>query len=446
MNKKIKIFPIALVSVFSLSIIPSLASSPIRADETIYHVDFYDNYLRENFELSSGYVGIGNNLLYKSVDVSANSLLTKPEDPSRQYYDFVGWFKEKECSNEWDFVNEVVNQNTRLYAKWKFSESEKIVEPEYTPPSTVLDESSPNDYELYSVMNFAINTATTPHTLKLPTAALSRLTIAAHDDSLLPEDERTNVLSLLEYKVKASKNLSASYVSGTSTLTIKCGENVETVKVSAKDYSDQPLDSNYENKALDYEERLAKGENENYHVMLAGSSSIEYWETSKSDLDPIVSYNHGIGGTTVEQWSEQLNERLVYPYKPKLVVYYVGINNVINSGQSVDQIDANLITLFDNTHAAMPNTKVIYILMNQLPGYRNYTSTINGVNQRVRDYKQSHSADWLTLINPGEALMKESNEPNSAYFRTDGLHLSNYGYEIWGGIIKETILEVLKNM
>ena len=130
MNKKIKIFPIALVSVFSLSIIPSLTSSPIKADETIYHVDFYDNYLRENFELSSGYVGIGNNLLYKSVDVSANSLLTKPEDPSRKYYDFDGWFKEKECSNEWDFANEVVNQNTRLYAKWKFSESEKIVEPE----------------------------------------------------------------------------------------------------------------------------------------------------------------------------------------------------------------------------------------------------------------------------------------------------------------------------
>ena len=42
-------------------------------------------------------------------------------------------------------------------------------------------------------MNFAINTITTPHTLKLPTAALSRLTIAAHDDSLLPEDERTQL-------------------------------------------------------------------------------------------------------------------------------------------------------------------------------------------------------------------------------------------------------------
>ena len=84
--------------------------------------------------------------------------------------------------------------------------------------------------------------------------------------------------------------------------------------------------------------------------------------------------------------------------------------------------------------------------MNQLPGYGNHKNTINGVNQKVREYKQNNSADWLTLVNPGEALMKENNEPSQAYFRTDGLHLSNYGYTIWGGIIKETILETLESM
>ena len=35
-------------------------------------------------------------------------------------------------------------------------------------------------------------------------------------------------------------------------------------------------------------------------------------------------------------------------------------------------------------------------------------------------------------------------DPNAAYFRTDGLHLSNYGYVIWGDIIKQSILDGLK--
>ena len=36
-------------------------------------------------------------------------------------------------------------------------------------------------------------------------------------------------------------------------------------------------------------------------------------------------------------------------------------------------------------------------------------------------------------------------EPNAAYFRIDGLHLSNYGYTIWGGIIKQSILDGLNS-
>ena len=445
MNKKIILFPIALVSLLSISVLSTIGTNLIKADETIYHVDFYDNYLRQEFVLSSGYKGIGNNLLYKTIDVTANSLVSKPEDPSRKYYDFAGWFKEKECQNEWDFEKDVVTSNTRLFAYWTFIEPEEIIEPEYNAPSTVLSEDEDHDFELYSVMNFSVNTSTSPHTLELPTSALSRLSLANQADLAAEEGKKTNVLSLLEYKAKASKSLTATYATASSTLTITCGEEVENIKISAKSY-DPLSNTNYETKAKKYEAKVSSEENENYHVMLAGSSSIEYWENSKSDLDPIVSYNHGIGGTTIEQWTTQLNDRLVYPYKPKLVVYYVGINNVINSGETATAISNKLTTFFDSVHSTMPNTKVIYILMNLLPGYSSYTSTINSVNQKAREYKTSNSADWLVLVNPGEALLKENNQPSAAYFRTDGLHLSNYGYTIWGGIIKEAILETLESM
>ena len=274
-------------------------------------------------------------------------------------------------------------------------------------------------------MNFKINGGV----VKLPTAAIARL-----------EANKDNVLPLMEYRVKSDITMTATYAS--NAITVKIGEQTNTITV--RDDSANYIvtsNSNYETKAKKYEDKIEE-ENENYHVMLAGSSSIEFWESSKQDLMPVVSYNHGIGGTTIEEWDEKLNQRLVFPYKPKMVVYYVGINNVINSKQDAATIWNNLEKFFNDTHEALPNTKVQYIMMNLIPGYKDYFTTINTVNAKVVEYQQSNP--WLTLINPGTALLKENGEPNAAYFRTDGLHLSYYGYVVWGGIIKKSIFEGLE--
>ena len=76
-------------------------------------------------------------------------------------------------------------------------------------------------------------------------------------------------------------------------------------------------------------------------------------------------------------------------------------------------------------------------MMNLIPGYKTYWDVINEVNNNLVAYQKNNT--WLTLINPGLALLKANGEPNAAYFRTDGLHLSYYGYVVWGEIIKQSI-------
>ena len=390
-----------------------------------YIVDYFNNYQREEFTLSNGQKGKGNNLLYKSVEAKEYCLLEKPEDPVRERYEFQGWYLEEKCETEWDFANDkMISSNLRLFAKWGVSQEDVGNEPEYNPPSTVLKDGEV-DFIVNSVMNFQFDKN---NQLKLPTSAIKRL--EAHADNVLP---------LMEYKVKDGKTITATYAS--NKITVTCG--TDNLELTVKDNSTNLVldNSNYETKAKNYEAKI-NDEDENYHVMLAGSSSIEFWTSSKEDLQPVVSYNHGIGGTTIEQWDEQLNQRLVFPYKPKMVVYYVGINNVINSKQDASTIWNNLEKFFNDTHAALPDTKVQYIMMNLIPGYKGYWDVINTVNAQVEAYQKSNA--WLTLINPGTALLKENGEPNAAYFRTDGLHLSYYGYVVWGAIIKQSILEGLK--
>lgn len=428
MNKKL------LIGIFGLVICGAMAApaayNAVYATEPqlspdILHVDFFNNFMREEFTLSNGRTGKGNNLIYKTILAMPENKIEKPTDPTRRNYEFQGWYLEEECTNEWNFDVDVVLKNTRLYAKWGVSQKEQGQEPTYTPPSTVLPEEAGLDYSIGSVMNFPISKN---DSIAVSKAALMKL-----------EANKDNVLPLMEYKVKASKTITATYAS--NYITVTCGADTHQIRVVDNSMNLVLDNSTYENKAKKYEEKAL--EEDSYHVMLAGSSSIEFWENSKQDLEPVVSFNHGIGGTTIEQWTDSLNKRLVYPYKPKMVVYYVGINNVINSKQNADTIWNNLQAFFNETHQSLPDTKVQYIMMNLIPGYKDYWNTINDVNARLVEYQKSNT--WLTLINPGEALLKGNGEPNAAYFRTDGLHLSHYGYVVWGEIIKQSIFEGLEN-
>ena len=408
----------------SLSCISATVASQAETGLDGYRVDFYNNYLREDFTLSNGTKGKGNNLLYQTLMVEKDALITKPTDPVRARYEFQGWYLEEKCTTEWNFISDKVQGNLRLFAKWGIAQEDEGQEPSYTSPSTVLDNSASTDYVIDSVMNFKI----TNNQVKLPTAALTKL-----------DANKDNVLPLMEYKVKAGKTISATYAS--NNITVTCGSANQVIQVKDDSINLVVDNSNYETKAKNYEK--AALEEESYHVMLAGSSSIEFWTSSKEDLKPVVSYNHGIGGTTIEEWDTKLNQRLVFPYKPKMVVYYVGINNVINSKQDAATIWNNLQNFFNHTHEALPDTKVQYIMMNLIPGYTAYFDVINAVNANVQEYQKSNT--WLTLINPGLDLLKENGQPNAAYFRTDGLHLSYYGYVVWGGVIKESILQGLES-
>ena len=427
MNKKLLLLPIlgiALTASISIGVISHNVFANEEPVEQKCYVDFFDNYLREDFVLSTGFKGKGNNLIYKTVQVTKGTKVEKPEDPARKNYDFLGWYKEEACENAWNFENDLVASNLRLFAKWTYSVEQEDTEPPYEAPSTVVPDAAGIDYAINSVMNFKVSGGQ----VKLPTAAISRL-----------EANASNVLPLMEYKVKSGITISATYAN--NAITVNIGSQTITIQVKDDSANYMLNNSTYETKAKKYEAKIEE-EGENYHVMLAGSSSIEFWESSKQDLDPIVSYNHGIGGTTIEEWDEKLNQRLVYPYKPKMVVYYVGINNVINSKESADTIWNRLQKFFNDTHEALPDTKVQYIMMNLIPGYSSYWNVINTVNEQVTNYQKTNT--WLTLINPGTALLKANGEPNAAYFRTDGLHLSYYGYVVWGGIIKESILKGLE--
>ena len=66
--------------------------------------------------------------------------VTRPEDPTREGMTFEGWFKDFRLTQPWDFDNDVVEGNMRLYAKWEPVETQP---PETEPPETEPPETEP---------------------------------------------------------------------------------------------------------------------------------------------------------------------------------------------------------------------------------------------------------------------------------------------------------------
>lgn len=410
-------------------------------DEKYYALFMY-NYPRVTEEAPSGNTEKLDNALYLKTEVTIGELLSKPEtDPERNNYEFKGWFKEKDCENEWDFASDRVSGSTYLYAKWGKTQGEDYIEPDYVYPERIITDMN---YRVTGILNKPVKN----NEVELTAMSINRL-----------KKHKENVAFAVNYERKADVSLTvATYDEETKMIHLEVSSG-ETFDIQVKDitadlsliknFPGQSWIDGYESKAQGYEAGnptyINKDEEEveldNYHIALMGSSSMENWSTSKEDMAPIVTYNHGIGGTTVQNWTECLLERLAIGYSPKAVVYYVGVNNIINQGENGTQTGEALEELFDKTHELLPNSHIFYVLINKLPSYPHYQEDFDTANNMAKAYADAH--DYLTCIDAGVGLLKENGLPHAGYFLTDGLHMSRYGYVLWGAEVKKAIINWL---
>ena len=387
---------------------------------------FMWNYPRMDVETPNGYIERGDSLIYEKIEIESGQTFAKPAvDPERQNYEFQGWYKEKTCENLWDFATDTAEYSVFLYAKWGVSQGEEYVEPEYTYPETFLFNET---FRVDGILNMPIKAG---DQVDLTTAAIGRLKASPDDVSFAVNYARRVDVTLTSATYNDSTKKINIAVSSGETWEIKVNDVTAALSVA----SDSTY---YEQKAVNYEKDL---DIENYHIALAGSSSMENWATSGEDMAPIVTFNHGIGGTTVEQWTEKLLQRLVLPYSPKAVVYYVGVNNIINSNKTGTETGNALKALFDKTHERLPKTKIFYVLINKLPMYGHFQDHFDTANAMALEYQSAH--DYLTCIDAGKGLLKDNGKPNAGYFLTDGLHMSKAGYVIWGKAVKDAIIDWL---
>ncbi|WP_026518027.1 leucine-rich repeat protein [Butyrivibrio sp. MC2021] len=56
-------------------------------------------------------------------NVAEGSIVAEPEKPSKEGFIFEGWFKDKDCTEAWDFANDKITADTIIYAGWSFNDN-----------------------------------------------------------------------------------------------------------------------------------------------------------------------------------------------------------------------------------------------------------------------------------------------------------------------------------
>ena len=400
--------------------------SPVDMEDEPIYAMFMANFPRSSYSSPNGNETRIDNLLFEKVEISKDQPFAKPDtDPNRPNYLFDGWYKEAACENAWDFSKDSSSTSVFLYAKWKVDQEEEYIEPEYVYPETIIEDRT---FTVTGILNFKVE----ENKANVTTGALKRL-----------EANKDDVKFAINYQRHQDINMTSAVYDVSMkkiNITLNEGDPIEISIIDASaSYNIGNENAGFETKAVNYEE---KGKDyENYHIVLGGSSSMEFWAASSEDMMPIISYNHGIAGSTVEQWTNKLMPRLMAPYSPKAVVYYVGVNNIINSSDDGLKTGQRLEQLFNKTHEYLPNTQIFYVLINKLPGFLSQQPQFDIANGMALDFAKNNS--WLTCIDAGEGLLKPNGNPHYAYFRMDGLHMSDYGYIIWGAAIKKAIMNWL---
>jgi len=90
-------------------------------DVVINPITLYAKWIVDQYEVTFNTNG-GGTLPTQSVEY--NTKATEPSAPTKLGYTFDGWYKEAALTNRWDFTNDVVNEPTILYAKWKAEQHE----------------------------------------------------------------------------------------------------------------------------------------------------------------------------------------------------------------------------------------------------------------------------------------------------------------------------------
>ena len=184
-------------------------------------------------------------------------------------------------------------------------------------------------------------------------------------------------------------------------------------------------------------------------IVFYGPSNICFWYSLEQDMLPYKAYNHGIGGC-IDDDMMFYAPRLLYPYKPKVVFFQTGSNDIA-SGIPLETILANKKKMNDMFLENMPEAKLVVCSGLPLPGRTQFWDATVETNRLLQ--KMCEETDRLYFLDATNAMLTDQGPDklktsdgryfNPAYYRMDKIHLNKAGHDVWTGLMKDMLKKIL---
>jgi len=167
-------------------------------------------------------------------------------------------------------------------------------------------------------------------------------------------------------------------------------------------------------------------------IVFVGSSSIRYWKTLARDFPKHKVINRGFGGSKMSD-SVRFADRIVIPYKPRLVIVYAGGND-INFGKAPETVFHDFKAFVAKVHAALPATRIAYISIAPNPARWSQVDKVKAANALVAEFaRQQPKVEYIDVFSH---MLGADGLPRPEIFSADRLHMNERGYELWTQIIQ----------
>ena len=129
-------------------------------------------------------------------------------------------------------------------------------------------------------------------------------------------------------------------------------------------------------------------------------------------------------------------DKIVFPYEPKIIVYYCGSNDV-NGGENAVSIADRFKQFSENVAKELPNTRVFYVSINRAPQKMAKWDVVDSTNALVKRYCLAAKMRGYIDVNP--VLFDKEGKPRLELYRDDKLHFKDPAYVEFTAVIKPVI-------
>jgi len=173
-------------------------------------------------------------------------------------------------------------------------------------------------------------------------------------------------------------------------------------------------------------------------VLFLGSSSIRLWRTHDSfPVLPVI--NRGFGGSHISDVI-YFAERVLLPYKPRVIVFYAGDNDIA-AGKSAGRVFDDYRRFVDLVHQRLPATRIIFLAIKPSTQRWSLWPEMKRANELIQAFSQEDQRRFFADV--ATPLLGPDGTPDDSLFLEDKLHLNSKGYEVWTRALGPLLQKVL---